>query len=186
VAYVQIMLDYLSEQIMSLKMARNEKYRNVLKTAYSKWHRRQHNGIAFTDIDKIAQCPACAKALFIGDLIFNKDDSYKTKVFFTKSVYLEISRALNIPYFEIYYTTVARADDGDLERLSVRRIHPNKADLKHVSLDQWLQYLEFKVLEHSKVCQRRDYLLQRVTEENEHNKNFVRKNNYVKILSIRS
>ena len=99
--YAIFLVDMLSEQIKSLKMARNEKYRKVLKTAYSKWHRNQHNGIAFTDIDKIAQCPACAKALFIGDLIFNKDDSYKTKVFFTKSVYLEISRALNIPYFEV-------------------------------------------------------------------------------------
>ena len=167
-------------------MARNETYPGVLKTPYSKWHRSVHNGVSYTDIDKVAQCPSCGKALFIADTISNPNDTYKTKALYTKKAYLEISEALKVPYFEIYYTTVARADDGDLERLSVRRIHPNKADLKHVSLDQWLQYLEFKVLEHSKVCQRRDYLLQRVTEENEHNKNFVRKNKYVKILSIRS
>ena len=64
-------------------MARKEIYKRVLKTPYSRWHRQQHNGIAYTDIDKIAQCPACGKALFIADLIFNKDDSYKTKVFYT-------------------------------------------------------------------------------------------------------
>ena len=45
-----------------------------LKSPYSKWHRKQHNGIAYTDIDKIAQCPACGKSLFLADLIFNKDD----------------------------------------------------------------------------------------------------------------
>ena len=42
-------------------MARNEVYPGVLKTPYSKWHRNQHNGIAYTDIDKISQCPACGK-----------------------------------------------------------------------------------------------------------------------------
>jgi len=167
-------------------MARNEKYRKVLKTAYSKWHRNQHNGIAFTDIDKIAQCPACAKALFIGDLIFNKDDSYKTKVFFTKSVYLEISRALNIPYFEIYYTTVARADDGDLERLSVRLIHPKQGDLWHLTLNQWQSYLEHKVIEHAPICQRKQYLLERINDKDERNKTILNKEKYVKVLSNRS
>ena len=167
-------------------MARNEIYRRVLKTPYSRWHRQQHNGIAYTDIDKIAQCPACGKSLFIADLIFNKDDSYKTKAFYTKKAYLEISKALNIAYFEIHYTTIGRQDNGDLERLSVQRIAPSKGSLNHISLDNWLEYLEFKVQEHIPVCQSKEYLLQRVTEENEHNKNFFRKNNYVKILSHRS
>ena len=35
-------------------MARNEVYPGVLKTPYSKWHRNQHNGISYTDIDKIS------------------------------------------------------------------------------------------------------------------------------------
>ena len=167
-------------------MARNEIYQRVLKTPYSRWHRQQHNGIAYTDIDKVAQCPACGKALFIADLIFNKNDTYKTKAFYTKKAYFEISKALNIAYFEIHYTTVGRQDNGDLERLSVRRIAPNEGSLHHISLDNWLEYLEFKVQEHIPVCQSKNYLLQRVTEENEHNKNFLRKNNYVKILHNRS
>ena len=166
-------------------MARNEVYPGVLKTPYSKWHRNQHNGIAFSDIDKISQCPACGKALFIADLIFNANDQYKTKPFYTKRVYLEISKALQIPFFEIFYTTVGKEDNGPLERRSVRRI-PSPGKLHHISLDEWLQYLEMKVQEHIPVCQSKDYLLKRVTEENEHNKNFLRKNNYVKILSHRS
>ena len=167
-------------------MARNEVYPGVLKTPYSKWHRNQHNGVAFTDIDKISQCPACGKCLFLADLIFNNNDQYRTKPFYTKRAYLEISKALQIPFFEIYYTTEGKEDNGQLERLSVRRIAPTPGSLHHISLDDWLQYLEFKVQEHIPVCQSKDYLLKRVTEENDYNKNFLRKNNYVKILSYRS
>ena len=167
-------------------MARNEQYPGVLKTPYSRWHRDQHDGIAYSDIDKISQCPACGKALFLADLIFNANNQYKTKPFYTKRIYLEISTALQIPFFELYYTTEGRADNGPLESLSVRRIAPTNGDLQHINLDKWLQYLEFKVQEHIKVCKSKDYLLKRVTANNEHNKNFTRRNNYVKLLSIRS
>ena len=167
-------------------MARKEQYPGVLKTPYSRWHRDQHDGIAYSDIDKISQCPACGKALFLADLIFNANNQYKTKPFYTKRIYLEISTALQIPFFELYYTTEGRADNGPLESLSVRRIAPTKGDLQHINLDKWLQYLEFKVQEHIKVCKSKDYLLKRVTVNNEHNKNFTRRNNYVKLLSIRS
>ena len=167
-------------------MARNEQYPGVLKTPYSKWHRSVHNGVSMTDIDKISQCPACAKSLLIADLIFNKYDTYKTKNFFTKKAYLEIAKALNIPYFELYYTTVGKTDNGPLERLSVRRIYPIEAELKHISLDNWLEYLEFKVIEHIPVCQSKKFLNQRISAHNEYNKNFIRRNNYVKVLSNRS
>ena len=167
-------------------MARTEQYPGVLKTPYSIWHRSLHNGIAYSDIDKISQCPACGKALFLADLIFNANNQYKTKPFYTKRIYLEIATALQIPFFELYYTTVGKADNGPLESLSVRRIAPSKGELQHIDLDKWLQYLEFKVQEHSKVCQSADYLLKRVTEENEHNKNFTRRNDYVEILLNRS
>ena len=96
-------------------MARNETFPGVLKTPYSIWHRSVHNGVSYTDIDKISQCPACGKCLFLADLIFNVNDKYKTKPFYTKRAYLEISTALQIPYFEIYYTTEGREDNGALE-----------------------------------------------------------------------
>ena len=167
-------------------MARNEQYPGVLKTPYSIWHRNQHNGIAYSDIDKISQCPACGKALFLADLIFNANNQYKTKPFYTKRIYLEIATALQIPFFELYYTTEGRADNGPLESLSVRRIAPTKGELQHIDLDKWLQYLEFKVQEHIKVCQSKKFLNQRISEHNEYNKNFIRRNNYVKVLSNRS
>lgn len=167
-------------------MPRNETYPGVLKTPYSKWHRSKHNGICYSDIDKIAQCPACGKGLFLADLVFNKNDTYRSKSWFTQQIYRQISAALDIPFFELFYTTKDRKDDGDLVRLAARRITPTKGELIHLSLDEWLQFLEFKVQQHIPECERRKYLYQRVTEENEHNKNFTRKNNYVKILLNRS
>jgi len=49
-----------------------------------------------------------------------------------------------------------------------------------------LQYLEYKVQQHIPVCQSKEYLLKRVTAANEHNNNFLRQDNYVKILLNRS
>ena len=167
-------------------MARTEQYPGVLKTPYSIWHRSLHNGIAYSDIDKISQCPACGKALFLADLIFNANNQYKTKPFYTKRIYLEIATALQIPFFELYYTTVGKADNGPLESLSVRRIAPSKGELHHINLEDWLKYLEFKVQEHIPVCQSADYLLKRVTAINDHNKNFTRRDDYVEILLNRS
>ena len=179
-------IDNLSGEFKALKMARNEHYPGVLKTPYSKWHRNQHDGIAYSDIDKISQCPACGKALFLADLIFNANDQFKTKHWWTKKIYLEIAQTLHIPFFELFYTTEGKEDNGLLQSLSVRRIYPTKNELKHISLDNWLEYLEFKVQEHIPVCQSKDYLLKRVTAKNEHNQNFLRQNNYVKILLNRS
>ena len=52
--------------------------------------------------------------------------------------------------------------------------------------DQMLQYLEYKVVQHIPDCQSKNYLLKRVTDTNEHNQNFLRQDNYVKILLNRS
>ena len=50
-------------------MARNQ-YFNQLVSPVSSWHREQHDGIAYLDADFISICPACAKPLFIADLIY--------------------------------------------------------------------------------------------------------------------
>ena len=100
-------------------MARNEQYPGVLKTPYSIWHRSVHNGVSMTDIDKISQCPACGKCLVIADLIFNVNDQYKTKPFYTKKAYLEIAKAVQIPFFEVYYTTEGKADIWNLRSRSI-------------------------------------------------------------------
>ena len=50
-----------------------EKITSILTTPFSHWHRQQHNGIAYLDLDYISVCPACATPLFIADQIYNKD-----------------------------------------------------------------------------------------------------------------
>ena len=64
-------------------MARNEQYPGVLKTPYSIWHRNQHNGIAYTDLDMCSICPACAAPLFLADHIYNKDNQFRFKEIIT-------------------------------------------------------------------------------------------------------
>ena len=167
-------------------MARNVIYRNVLKTAYSTWHRSLHNGIAYTDIDKISQCPACGTPLLIGDTIFNVNNTFKTKPFYTKTAYLAISKALKIPYFEIYYTTVGKQDHSALESVSVRLNYPKQGELRHLSLPQWQQYLEHKVIEHAPICERKDYLQERINSKDHRNKTILLKSEYDKILLNRS
>ena len=71
-------------------------------------------------------------------------------------------------------TSKNREDNGALIALAAR-ITPTKGDLHKLSLDEWLQFLEHKVQQHIPECERSKYLLQRVTEENEHNKNFTKK-----------
>ena len=79
-----------------------------------------------TDIDKISQCPACGKCLVIADLIFNVNDQYKTKPFFTKRAYLEIAKAIQIPFFEVYYTTEGKADKAFTKIIGLLRKESRK------------------------------------------------------------
>ena len=66
----------------------------------------------------------------------------------------------------------------------IKRIYPpgGKCIVK-LTPDEMLQYLEYKVLQHAPTCSSKDYLLKRVTTKSEHNSNFKRLNNYVKLLS---
>ena len=55
-------LDYLSEEIKAFLMPRKQ-YFDQLVTPFSYWHRNQHNGVAYTDLDMCSMCPACAAPL---------------------------------------------------------------------------------------------------------------------------
>lgn len=164
-------------------MAQKETYPGVLKTAYSKWHRSKHSGIAYSDIDKISLCPGCGKPLLIADTIFNKNDQFRTKSGFAKKVYLKIAKALELTFFEIYYTTVKKQDHTPLEKIAVRRIFPTGGPLTHLLPDQWLQFLEHMVLKHAPDCPNKGYFRYRINQKNDFNKDFKRKKKYDEILS---
>ena len=66
----------------------------------------------------------------------------------------------------------------------IKRIYPpGKNDIVKLTPDQMLEYLEFKVQQHIPTCSAKNYLLKRITTKSEHNTDFKRLNNYVKLLS---
>lgn len=165
-------------------MAR-DKFYSVTETPYSKWHRSQHDGIAYQDIDKVSICPACAQPLFIADTIYNYANSCKPKSDWMNKAYIYIAKQCNIPFFVIWYS-VDENDDRKVYRIDVQKIYPKKSAIRSIQPEEWLQFLEFKVKEHIPNCKEKKYLLERVTRDTPGNKTFKRKNEYVEILSNRS
>ena len=94
-------LDYLSEEIKAFLMPRKQ-YFDQLVTPFSYWHRNQHNGIAYSDIDQVSLCPACAAPLFLADHIYNKDNQFRSKSEWLYRPYKILAKAAKIPFFTIY------------------------------------------------------------------------------------
>ena len=164
-------------------MARNQ-YFNQLVSPVSSWHREQHDGIAYLDADFISICPACAKPLFIADLIYNKDSQFKPKSEWLNRPYQHIAQSCQIPFYTIYYTVNEISDqERPITEFNIVRNYPSFADKKTLTPDQFLEYLEWKVQQHIPNCKAKNYLLQRVTAATETNNHFKRLENYVKILS---
>lgn len=162
-------------------MAR-DKFYSVQETPYSKWHRAQHDGVAYQDIDKVSICPACAQPLFIADTIYNYGGSCKPKPEWLNKAYIYIASQCKIPFFTIWYS-VNELKDREVYKIDVQKIYPKKSAIKTIQPDEWLQFIELKVKEHIPECKEKKYLLKRITKDTPGNKNFKRLNEYVEILS---
>ena len=163
-------------------MPRNKIY-SVQNSPFSTWHRNHHDGISYTDLDVLGLCPACAKILYLADTIYNKNNDFSGKSRWLQSPYCQVSEALNVPYFEFFYTVNESLENRDITDFIVKRIRPFKKDLIKLTPDQMLQYLEYKSLvEHGPECPSKDYLLKRV-QENKSKNLFERKYKYVQLLS---
>ena len=178
------MLDYLSEEIKAFLMPRNQ-YFSQLVTPFSYWHRKQHNGVAYSDLDQVSICPACAAPLLIADHIYNKDNQFRSKSEWLYRPYKILAKAAKIPFFTIWYTVDENTENREITEFHAKNQLSDGHRLR-LTPDQMLEYLEFKVQQHIPNCQAKEYLLQRVTDTNEHNQNFLRQDNYVKILLNRS
>ena len=165
-------------------MPRNQ-YFDQLVSPFSYWHRKQHNGVAYSDLDQVSICPACAKPLLLADHIYNKDNQFRTKSAWLYRPYKIMAKAARIPFFTIWYTVDENTENREITEFHVKNQLTDGHRLR-LTPDQMLQYLEWKVQQHIPVCQSKEYLLRRITEKNKHNKKFLRLNNYVKILSNRS
>lgn len=165
-------------------MPRNQ-YFDQLVTPFSYWHRSQHNGIAYSDLDMVSICPACAAPLLLADHIYNKDNKFRSKSEWLYRPYKIIAKCLKIPFFTIWYSVDENTENREITEFHVRN-NLSEPRILRLKPDWMLQYLEYKVLQHAPQCPSKKYLLQRVTEANEHNNNFLRQYDYVKILLNRS
>ncbi len=165
-------------------MPRNQ-YFDQLVTPFSYWHRSQHNGIAYSDLDMVSICPACAAPLLLADHIYNKDNKFRSKSEWLYRPYKIIAKCLKIPFFTIWYSVDENTENREITEFHVRN-NLSEPRILRLEPDWMLQYLEYKVLQHAPQCPSKKYLLQRVTEANEHNNNFLRQYDYVKILLNRS
>tara|TARA_E500000318_G_scaffold22576_1_gene22998 strand:- start:1751 stop:2260 length:510 start_codon:yes stop_codon:yes gene_type:complete len=169
---------------MPQNMPRNQ-YFDQLVTPFSYWHRSQHNGIAYSDLDMVSICPACAAPLLLADHIYNKDNKFRSKSEWLYRPYKIIAKCLKIPFFTIWYSVDENTENREITEFHVRN-NLSEPRILRLEPDWMLQYLEYKVLQHAPQCPSKKYLLQRVTEANEHNNNFLRQYDYVKILLNRS
>ena len=96
-----------------------------------------------------------------------------------------MAKAAGIPFFTVWYTVDENTEDREITEFHVKNQLSN-AQILRLTPDRWLQYLEYKVQQHIPVCRSKEYLLKRVTDTNEYNQNFLRQDNYVKILFNRS
>ena len=165
-------------------MPRNQ-YFSQLVSPFSYWHRKQHNGVAYTDLDQLSICPACAAPLLLADHIYNRDNQFRSKSEWLYRPYKIMAKAAKIPFFTIWYSVDENTENREITEFHVKNQLTDGQRLR-LTPDQMLEYLEFKVLQHAPECPSKDYLLKRVTEANEHNNNFLRQDNYVKILLNRS
>ena len=165
-------------------MPRNQ-YFSQLVSPFSYWHRKQHNGVAYTDLDQLSICPACAAPLLLADHIYYIDNKFRSKSEWLYRPYKIMAKAAKIPFFTIWYSVDENTENREITEFHVKNQLTDGQRLR-LTPDQMLEYLEFKVLQHAPECPSKDYLLKRVTEANEHNNNFLRQDNYVKILLNRS
>ena len=164
-------------------MARNQYY-NQLHSPVSSWHRSKHDGVALVDLDFLSICPACAKPLFLADTIYNRNNDFKGKSAWFQKPYKFVAEKCELPYFIVWYTVNEISEqERPITEFHIKRIYPpgGKGIIK-LTPDEMLQYLEYKVQQHIPTCSSKDYLLKRVTAITEHNSNFKRLNNYVKLL----
>ena len=142
-------------------MAREIYCNDVKFSQYSLWHRSQHNGIAMVDIDKIATCCACSEPLFLAETVRYVNQGFKKGHSVTKNLAIKAG----LPAFIIWYRMVGNMFMG----VKVKRIAPDykngySSEPIDYTADQWLQYLEYKQLQHYPNCKKKSIFLEKIKD----------------------
>ena len=147
---------------MAKNMVKKVYFKDVKFSGYSSWHRKEHGSIAMSDIDKVSVCNACLEPLFIAETVFNNGQGWHKPHKITKKLAL----MAGIPAFIIWYKLVGEM----LLFLHVKKIAPDypggySSEPKRLSPSQWLEYLEFKQVQHFPNCPKKDLFLKKLRED---------------------
>ena len=143
-------------------MVKQVYFKGVKFSGYSSWHRKNHGLISMADIDKISVCNACLEPLFIAETVFNNGQGWNKPHKITK----RLAEKASIPAFIIWYKLVGEM----LIFLYVKKIAPDypggyNSEPKRLTPDQWLQYLEFKQVQHYPNCKKKELFLKKLKED---------------------
>ena len=148
-------------------MVKQVYFKGVKFSGYSNWHRQQHNSLHFSDIDQVSCCNACLTPLFLVETVFNNGQGFNKPHKVTK----KLAEMAGIPAFVLWYKLV-----GDMMiNFHVKKIAPDypggySSEPKMLDPDQWLEYLEFKQVEHYPNCSRKDLFIKKLKEDPRANK----------------
>jgi len=115
-------------------------YSSLEQNPYSKWH-RQHDGIAYIDVDVVECCPSCYTPLAFIELALDVGQKFKAYALTKK-----IADKFEAPGFVVFYTT---NETNDIIKFRVKRIAPGVGMMHDaVKPKDWLQYLKELQKEH--------------------------------------
>ena len=147
---------------MAKNMVKQVYFKGVKFSGYSNWHRQQHNSLHFSDIDQVSCCNACLTPLFLVETVFNNGQGYKKPHKVTK----KLAEMAGIPAFILWYKLV-----GDMMiNFHVKKIAPDypggyNSEPKMLDPDKWLEYLEFKQVEHYPHCTKKELFIKKLKED---------------------
>ena len=152
---------YLYE-LMAKNMVKQVYFKGVKFSGYSNLHRQQHNSLHFSDIDQVSACNACLKPLFLVETVFNNGQGFKKPHKVTK----KLAEMAGIPAFILWYKLVGEM----MINFHVKKIAPDYpggygSEPKMIDPEKWLEYLEFKQVEHYPHCTNKELFIKKLKED---------------------
>ena len=144
-------------------MVKQVYFDDVKFSKYSTWHRTQtHNCLGYSDIDQVSTCNACLEPLFLVETVFFNNQ----KLIKPHKITKRLAEMAGIPAFILWYHSVGEM----MISFHIKKIAPNypggyNSEPKRITTDHWLQYLEFKQVEHFPNCPKKDLFLKKLKED---------------------
>jgi|TARA_Y100000294_G_scaffold102653_1_gene95323 hypothetical protein len=146
-------------------MAREIYCKDVKFSEYSLWHRRQHSGLAMCDLDAIEMCIACNCPLVLLETVKLKNQELHKGHSMTRQLAIKSK----LPAFIVWYKIIG----GEMPLyVLVKKIAPDykggySSAPERYTFDQWLNYLEFKQVQHFKDCPKQKLFFEKISKDKE-------------------